>query len=147
MQVIKKSCSPLVVRCLLALTCCSLFSACNSSYTSKKAGYYKIDFPERKYITHTGERTAEICRPECHRRSFNLCRVSCHRPSHRCHLVRRQPGYHFKCYSPWSLRPYRQRSYGSDDPATATIQRKDPRIHGRPPAFGGTYSPALGDGL
>ena len=26
-----------------------LFSACNSTYTSKKTGYYKIDFPERKY--------------------------------------------------------------------------------------------------
>jgi gliding motility-associated lipoprotein GldD len=24
--------------------------ACNSTYTSKKKGYYKIDFPERKYI-------------------------------------------------------------------------------------------------
>jgi gliding motility-associated lipoprotein GldD len=26
-----------------------LHSACNSTYTSKKTGYYKIDFPERKY--------------------------------------------------------------------------------------------------
>lgn len=26
-----------------------LFSACNSTYTSKKKGYFKIDFPERKY--------------------------------------------------------------------------------------------------
>jgi len=27
-----------------------LFISCNSTYTSKKQGYYKIDFPERKYI-------------------------------------------------------------------------------------------------
>ena len=27
-----------------------IFSCCNSTYTSKKRGYYKIDFPERKYI-------------------------------------------------------------------------------------------------
>ena len=27
-----------------------LLSSCNSVYTSKKAGYYKIDFPERKYL-------------------------------------------------------------------------------------------------
>lgn len=37
-----------------ALTCilllAALFSACNSAYTSKKKGYYKIDFPERKYV-------------------------------------------------------------------------------------------------
>jgi gliding motility-associated lipoprotein GldD len=26
------------------------FSSCNSTYTSKKQGYYKIDFPERQYI-------------------------------------------------------------------------------------------------
>src|SRR5258705_3254418 len=28
-----------------------LISACNSTYSSKKTGYYKIDFPERKYIS------------------------------------------------------------------------------------------------
>lgn len=27
-----------------------LFNACNSTYTSKKKGYYKIDFPEREYV-------------------------------------------------------------------------------------------------
>ena len=27
-----------------------IFSACNSTYTSKKKGYYKIDFPERQYV-------------------------------------------------------------------------------------------------
>lgn len=27
-----------------------LLSACNSTYTSKKTGYFKIDFPERKYV-------------------------------------------------------------------------------------------------
>jgi gliding motility-associated lipoprotein GldD len=26
------------------------FSSCNSTYTSKKQGYYKLDFPERQYI-------------------------------------------------------------------------------------------------
>jgi gliding motility-associated lipoprotein GldD len=30
-------------------TFCFLHNACNSTYTSKKTGYYKIDFPERKY--------------------------------------------------------------------------------------------------
>ena len=28
-----------------------LFYSCNSTYTSKKKGYFHIDFPERKYIT------------------------------------------------------------------------------------------------
>ena len=32
-----------------------LFSACNSTYTSKKTGYYKIDFPERKYTVFQKE--------------------------------------------------------------------------------------------
>ena len=27
-----------------------ILSSCNSTYTSKKTGYYKIDFPERKYV-------------------------------------------------------------------------------------------------
>lgn len=35
----------------LLLGSCLLFSACNSTYTSKKRGYYKIDFPERKYVS------------------------------------------------------------------------------------------------
>src|SRR5271169_3849202 len=26
------------------------FSSCNSTYTSKKQGYYKIDFPQRQYV-------------------------------------------------------------------------------------------------
>lgn len=34
---------------LLLPTCLFLFS-CNSTYTSKKKGYYKIDFPERSYL-------------------------------------------------------------------------------------------------
>ena len=37
--------------CLLLIAYCILLTACNSNYTSKKAGYYKIAFPERKYIT------------------------------------------------------------------------------------------------
>jgi gliding motility-associated lipoprotein GldD len=32
-----------------------LLSACNSTYTSKKTGYYKIDFPERKYTVFQKE--------------------------------------------------------------------------------------------
>lgn len=36
--------------CLLPIACCLLLSACNSTYTSKKKGYYKIDFPQRKYV-------------------------------------------------------------------------------------------------
>ena len=38
-----------VVYCLLLIAYCLVHSACNSTYTSKKTGYYKIDFPERKY--------------------------------------------------------------------------------------------------
>jgi gliding motility-associated lipoprotein GldD len=35
---------------LLCVCCTSLFiTACNSPYTSKKTGYFKIDFPEKKY--------------------------------------------------------------------------------------------------
>jgi len=30
--------------------CLFLLSACNSTYTSKPNGYFKIDFPERKYL-------------------------------------------------------------------------------------------------
>ena len=40
---------------LLLITCCLLFPACNSTYTSKKRGYYKIDFPERKYVSFQKE--------------------------------------------------------------------------------------------
>ena len=29
----------------------ALIFSCNSTYTSKKEGYYKIDFPERAYTT------------------------------------------------------------------------------------------------
>lgn len=37
--------------CLLTVACCLLLLfSCNSTYTSKKTGYYKIDFPERKYV-------------------------------------------------------------------------------------------------
>ena len=34
----------------LSIACCLLLFACNSTYTSKKTGYFKIDFPERKYV-------------------------------------------------------------------------------------------------
>jgi gliding motility-associated lipoprotein GldD len=33
----------------------SLLFSCNSVYTSKKNGYFKIDFPERKYVTFNKE--------------------------------------------------------------------------------------------
>ncbi len=36
--------------CLLPIASCLLLFSCNSTYTSKKKGYYNIDFPERKYI-------------------------------------------------------------------------------------------------
>ena len=29
---------------------CIIFTACNNDYTSRKRGYYRIDFPERKYV-------------------------------------------------------------------------------------------------
>lgn len=35
---------------MLLFISCILFFACNSTYTSKKKGYYKVDFPERKYV-------------------------------------------------------------------------------------------------
>jgi len=38
---------------LLVLVC--LLSACNSNYSSKKSGYFKINFPERKYISFKQE--------------------------------------------------------------------------------------------
>ena len=43
-----------IANCLLLSACCLLFS-CNSTYTSKKKGYYRIDFPERKYVTFKQE--------------------------------------------------------------------------------------------
>lgn len=35
--------------CLLLTILCIAFSACNSPYTPKPTGYFKIDFPEKKY--------------------------------------------------------------------------------------------------
>ncbi|HTB52746.1 MAG TPA: hypothetical protein VK718_08220 [Ferruginibacter sp.] len=35
---------------LLFITYCLSFVSCNSTYTSKKKGYYKIDLPARKYV-------------------------------------------------------------------------------------------------
>jgi gliding motility-associated lipoprotein GldD len=34
---------------VIMVSCCCLF-ACNSTYTSKKTGYYNIDFPKRSYV-------------------------------------------------------------------------------------------------
>jgi gliding motility-associated lipoprotein GldD len=39
------------VHCLLFTAMFILFSACNSPYTPKPQGYFKIDFPEKKYQT------------------------------------------------------------------------------------------------
>ncbi|MBK8521925.1 MAG: hypothetical protein IPL54_14005 [Chitinophagaceae bacterium] len=44
-----------IAYCLLLIACCLFFPACNSTYTSKKTGYYKIDFPERKYTVFQKE--------------------------------------------------------------------------------------------
>lgn len=36
---------------VLFVFCCAVgLIACNSNYTAKPAGYYKIDFPEKKYV-------------------------------------------------------------------------------------------------
>jgi gliding motility-associated lipoprotein GldD len=40
------------LKLMILLAACGLWlTACNSTYTSKKKGYYKIDFPERKYVS------------------------------------------------------------------------------------------------
>lgn len=39
----------------LPFTFCLLFCSCNSVYTSKKKGYYKIDFPQHKYTAFAKE--------------------------------------------------------------------------------------------
>ena len=44
-----------IAYCLLFIGYYILFSGCNSTYTSKKKGYYKIDFPERKYVSFEKE--------------------------------------------------------------------------------------------
>ncbi len=41
--------------CLLPIVYCLLLISCNSTYTSKKTGYFKIDFPERKYVQFNKE--------------------------------------------------------------------------------------------
>lgn len=40
----------LLACCLLFVASYILVTSCNSTYTSKKTGYFKIDFPERKYV-------------------------------------------------------------------------------------------------
>lgn len=44
-----------LAHCLLPLACCIALIACNSTYTSKKTGYFKIDLPERKYVQFNQE--------------------------------------------------------------------------------------------
>ena len=34
----------------------TILAACNSVYTSKKKGYFRIDFPEHKYVQFTKEK-------------------------------------------------------------------------------------------
>jgi gliding motility-associated lipoprotein GldD len=38
------------IYCLLPIAYCIFCSSCNSTYTSKPRGYFKVDLPERKYI-------------------------------------------------------------------------------------------------
>jgi gliding motility-associated lipoprotein GldD len=40
---------------ILVVIVYSLITSCNSTYASKKKGYYKIDFPERKYVAFQQE--------------------------------------------------------------------------------------------
>jgi gliding motility-associated lipoprotein GldD len=47
-------CPLLSTYCLLPIALC-LFASCNSTYTSKKKGYFKIDYPERKYVAFQQE--------------------------------------------------------------------------------------------
>jgi len=52
---IQNRCRPLsIAHCLLPIAY-FLLSSCNSTYTSKKTGYFKIDLPERKYTTFKKE--------------------------------------------------------------------------------------------
>jgi gliding motility-associated lipoprotein GldD len=51
---LKTFCKQRIVHCLLLIAYC-LFASCNSTYTSKKKGYYKIDYPERKYVSFQQE--------------------------------------------------------------------------------------------
>lgn len=43
-----------IAHCLLPIACfllsAAFFPGCNSSYTSKKRGYFKFDFPQKKYV-------------------------------------------------------------------------------------------------
>ena len=39
------------IPCILSLSFYVFSTACNSVYTSKKKGYYKVDFPKRQYVT------------------------------------------------------------------------------------------------
>ena len=44
-----------IAYCLLPFAFFLLLYSCNSTYTSKKTGYYKIDFPDRKYTSFQQE--------------------------------------------------------------------------------------------
>lgn len=41
--------------CLFTGACLLMLASCNSTYTSKKTGYYKIEFPERSYTSFQKE--------------------------------------------------------------------------------------------
>ena len=49
------NCQRSTINFLLFIATCLLLSACNSTYTSKKKGYFKIDFPQREYISFQKE--------------------------------------------------------------------------------------------
>lgn len=40
-----------IINCIFYLLFIALIISCNSTYTSKKEGYYKLDFPKREYTT------------------------------------------------------------------------------------------------
>ena len=48
-------CELCIAYCLFLTAYCFLLSSCNSTYTSKKNGYFKIDFPQREYISFQKE--------------------------------------------------------------------------------------------
>ncbi len=45
------NCQLSIVNSFLLIACCLfIFASCNSTYTSKQKGYFKVDFPERRYL-------------------------------------------------------------------------------------------------
>lgn len=47
-----------IVNCqlpILSIACVCFLYSCNATYTSKQKGYFKVDFPERKYVKYERE--------------------------------------------------------------------------------------------